>query len=75
MVTNKLWTVERLPLRRVTGAMPLRHCIATAKGSGYLTTMVDRKSQYLVLGRSETKQANVIRRVIGRGFRCHGNLP
>ena len=46
-----------------------------AKGSGYLTTMVDRKSQYLVLGRSETKQADAIRRVITRGFRRHGNLP
>lgn len=46
-----------------------------AKGSGYLTTMVDRKSQYLVLGRSETKQADAIRRVIGRSFRRHGDLP
>jgi transposase, IS30 family len=27
------------------------------KGSGYLATMVDRKSQYLVLGKSDTKYA------------------
>ncbi len=46
-----------------------------AKGTGYLTTMVDRKSQYLVLGRSATKQADAIRRVIGRSFRRHGVLP
>lgn len=46
-----------------------------AKGSGYLTTMVDRKSQYLVLGRSETKQAAAIRRTIGRSFHRHGELP
>jgi IS30 family transposase len=46
-----------------------------AKGSGYLTTMVDRKSQYLVLGRAKTKQARVVRRVIECGFRRHGTLP
>lgn len=46
-----------------------------AKGTGYLTTMVDRKSQYLVLGRSLTKQATAIRRTIGRGFHRHGELP
>jgi IS30 family transposase len=46
-----------------------------AKGSGYLTTMVDRKSQFLVLGRSGTKHADAIRRAIGRSFHRHGNLP
>lgn len=46
-----------------------------AKGSGYLTTMVDRKSQYLVLGRSETKQAGAIRRTICRSFYRHEDLP
>jgi len=46
-----------------------------AKGSGYLTTMVDRKSQYLVLGHSSTKQASAIRRTICRSFRRHGALP
>ena len=46
-----------------------------AKGSGYLTTMVDRKSQYLVLGRSETKQADAIRRTICHSFRRHDDLP
>lgn len=46
-----------------------------AKGSGYLTTMVDRKSQYLVLGRSATKQADAIRRTIIRSFRRHDDLP
>ena len=46
-----------------------------AKGTGYLTTMVDRKSQYLALGKSKTKQADVIRRTICRSFRRHKNLP
>jgi|TARA_B110000495_G_scaffold170501_1_gene158318 IS30 family transposase len=46
-----------------------------AKGSGYLTTMVERKSQYLVLGHSKTKQAGAIRRAITHDFRRHGDLP
>jgi IS30 family transposase len=46
-----------------------------AKGSGYLTTMVERKSQYLVLGHSKTKRASAIRRVIIHDFRRHGDLP
>jgi IS30 family transposase len=46
-----------------------------AKGSGYLTTMVERKSQYLMLGHSKTKQAGAIRRVITHSFRRHGALP
>lgn len=46
-----------------------------AKGSGYLTTMVDRKSQYLALGQSKTKQADAIRRTICRSFRRHNYLP
>ena len=46
-----------------------------AKGSGYLTTMVDRKSQYLVLGYSSTKKASAIRKVISRSFRRHDVLP
>lgn len=46
-----------------------------AKGSGYLTTMVDRKTQYLVVGHSKTKRASAVRRVIERSFRRHVNLP
>lgn len=46
-----------------------------AKGSGYLATMVDRKTQYLVVGHSKTKQARTVRRVIERSFRRHGDLP
>lgn len=46
-----------------------------AKGSGYLTTLVDRKARYLVLGFSKTKQASEIRRAIIRSFRRHGELP
>ena len=46
-----------------------------AKGTGYLTTMVDRKSQYLALGKSKTKQADVIRQTICQSFRRHDELP
>lgn len=45
------------------------------KGSGYLTTMVDRKSKYLVLDFSKTKESKKIRRTIVRSFRRHGDLP
>ena len=46
-----------------------------AKGSGYLTTLVDRKTRYLSLGFSKTKQASKVRRAMIRSFRRHGDLP
>jgi IS30 family transposase len=49
--------------------------IEGAKGSGYLTTLVDRKARYLLLGFSKTKQTSEVRRAMIRSFRRHGNLP
>ena len=49
--------------------------IEGAKGSGYLTTLVDRKTRYLSLGFSKTKQASEVRRAMIRSFRRHDNLP
>ena len=46
-----------------------------AKGSGYLTTLVDCKTRYLSLGFSKTKQASEVRRAMIRSFRRHGDLP
>lgn len=46
-----------------------------AKGSGYLVTLVDRKSKYLVLGFSKTKEAETVRRAVERSYRRHGELP
>jgi IS30 family transposase len=49
--------------------------IEGVKGSGYLATMVDRRSKYLVLAWSNTKQSVEIRKAITRSFRRHGALP